>query len=125
MTRRAAASRGRPPMGSGPAEVVRVRLDPDLKLAVERRAELDHMTTSEIIREAQPARNLRQPAPSPKRGFSDTSEIEEANADHCRDERHHRRFIRVAGSRPMGRAVLDQRAASASTARPENLSFSA
>lgn len=43
---------GRPAMGSGPAEVVPVRLDPDLKLAVERRAELDHVTTSEIIREA-------------------------------------------------------------------------
>lgn len=43
---------GRPPMGSGPADVVPVRLDPDLKLAVERRAELDQMTTSEVIREA-------------------------------------------------------------------------
>ena len=43
---------GRPPMGSGPADVVPVRLDPDLKLATERRAELDHTTTSEIIREA-------------------------------------------------------------------------
>ena len=43
---------GRLPMGSGPAEVVPVRLDPDLKLAVERRAELDHTTTSEIIRMA-------------------------------------------------------------------------
>ena len=43
---------GRQPMGSGPAEVVPVRLDPDLKVAVERRAELDHTTTSEIIREA-------------------------------------------------------------------------
>ena len=43
---------GRPTMGSGPAEVVPVRLDPDLKLAVERRAKLDHTTTSEIIRMA-------------------------------------------------------------------------
>ena len=39
-------------MGSGPADVVPVRLDPDLKLALERRAELDHLTTGEIIREA-------------------------------------------------------------------------
>jgi predicted transcriptional regulator len=43
---------GRRPMGSGPAEVVPVRLDPGLKEAVERRAEQDHTTTSAIIREA-------------------------------------------------------------------------
>jgi predicted transcriptional regulator len=39
-------------MGSAAAEVVPVRLDPELKKAVERRAERDHTTTSEIIREA-------------------------------------------------------------------------
>ena len=44
--------RGRPAMGSGPADVVPVRIDPGLKAAIEARAEADHMTTSEIIREA-------------------------------------------------------------------------
>ncbi len=44
--------RGRPAMGSGPAEVVPVRIDPELKAAIESRAEADHTTTSEIIRAA-------------------------------------------------------------------------
>jgi len=44
-------SKGRP-MGSGPADVVPVRLDPELKLLVESRAEHDHTSTSEVIREA-------------------------------------------------------------------------
>src|SRR5713101_3391158 len=44
--------RGRPMLGTAPAEVVPVRLDPDLKQAVEARAEAEHATTSEIIREA-------------------------------------------------------------------------
>jgi Ribbon-helix-helix protein, copG family len=44
--------RGRPPMGAGPAEVVPVRIDPELRAAVEARAVADHMTTSEVIREA-------------------------------------------------------------------------
>lgn len=44
--------RGRPMLGSAPADVVPVRLDPDLKRAVEARAETDRTTTSEIIREA-------------------------------------------------------------------------
>lgn len=39
-------------MGSGPAEVVPVRLDPELRAAVEARASADDTTTSEIIREA-------------------------------------------------------------------------
>jgi hypothetical protein len=43
---------GRPSMGSGPAEVVPVRLDPELRAAVEARATADDTTTSEIIREA-------------------------------------------------------------------------
>jgi Ribbon-helix-helix protein, copG family len=47
-----ARRRGRPPMGSAAAEVVPVRLDPDLKKAVEMRAAHDDTTTSEIIREA-------------------------------------------------------------------------
>jgi hypothetical protein len=44
--------RGRPPMGSGPAEVVPVRIDPEMREAIEARAAADHTTTSEIIREA-------------------------------------------------------------------------
>ena len=47
-----ARRRGRPLLGSAPAEVVPVRLDPELKAAVENRAERDRTTTSEIIREA-------------------------------------------------------------------------
>ncbi|HNI36416.1 MAG TPA: ribbon-helix-helix protein, CopG family [Microthrixaceae bacterium] len=43
---------GRRPMGSGPADVVPVRLDPELKSQVESRAQLDHVSTSEVIREA-------------------------------------------------------------------------
>ena len=44
--------RGRPAMGSGPAVVVPVRIDPELKAATEARAAADHTTTSEVIREA-------------------------------------------------------------------------
>lgn len=44
--------RGRPAMGSGPAEVVPVRIDPELKAAVDARAVTDETTTSEVIREA-------------------------------------------------------------------------
>ncbi|MHB1712329.1 MAG: ribbon-helix-helix protein, CopG family [Acidimicrobiales bacterium] len=44
--------RGRPMLGTAPSEVVPVRLDPELKHAVEARAQVDHTTTSEIIREA-------------------------------------------------------------------------
>lgn len=43
---------GRPSMGSGSAEVVPVRLDPELRGAVEARAAADETTTSEVIREA-------------------------------------------------------------------------
>lgn len=39
---------GRTLMGSGPADVVPVRLDPELKSLVEH----DHTSTSEVIREA-------------------------------------------------------------------------
>jgi ribbon-helix-helix CopG family protein len=42
--------RGRPTMGSAAAEVVPVRLDPELKRAVEARARRERATTSEIIR---------------------------------------------------------------------------
>ncbi|MEX2586985.1 MAG: ribbon-helix-helix domain-containing protein [Actinomycetota bacterium] len=44
--------RGRPAMGLGPADVVPVRIDPELKAAIEARANADHTTTSELIREA-------------------------------------------------------------------------
>jgi hypothetical protein len=39
-------------MGSGPADVVPMRIDPELRAAIEARAEDDHATTSEIFREA-------------------------------------------------------------------------
>jgi predicted transcriptional regulator len=39
-------------LGSAPAEVVPVWLETDLKQAVEARAEAEHTTTSQIIREA-------------------------------------------------------------------------
>jgi hypothetical protein len=44
--------RGRPLLGNGPSEIVPVRLDPQMKRAVEARAEAEHRSTSEIIREA-------------------------------------------------------------------------
>lgn len=47
-----AQRRGRPAMGTGPADVVPVRIDPELKAAIEARAKADHTTTSELIREA-------------------------------------------------------------------------
>ena len=43
---------GRPRMGSAPAEVVPVRIDPELRAAIEARAAVDKTSTSEIIREA-------------------------------------------------------------------------
>jgi hypothetical protein len=42
--------RGRPPMGSGPADVVPVSIDSELLAAIEARAETEHANTSEIIR---------------------------------------------------------------------------
>ena len=44
--------RGRPPLGSGPSEVVPVRLDPELREAVSARADADDTSTSEVIRRA-------------------------------------------------------------------------
>ena len=44
--------RGRPSLGSGPADVVPVRIDPELRAAIEAQAEAEGTTTSEIIREA-------------------------------------------------------------------------
>ncbi len=43
---------GRPPMGSGPAAVESVRLDPELSQALRHRAEEEGRTSSEVIRDA-------------------------------------------------------------------------
>jgi hypothetical protein len=43
---------GRRPMGSAAADVVPVRLAPELRAALTQRAEAEHTTTSEIIRQA-------------------------------------------------------------------------
>jgi predicted DNA-binding protein len=44
--------RGRPPMGSGPATVESVRLDPELREALARRARRDKEPASSVIRKA-------------------------------------------------------------------------
>jgi hypothetical protein len=44
--------RGRPAMGSGPATVESVRLDPELRDALARRAKSDEEATSTVIRRA-------------------------------------------------------------------------
>lgn len=44
--------RGRPAMGSGPADVVAVRIDSELRAAVEARAESEETSASAVIREA-------------------------------------------------------------------------
>lgn len=44
--------RGRPTLGSGPASVESVRLDPELRDALTSRAESEGTSTSEVIREA-------------------------------------------------------------------------
>jgi len=44
--------RGRPMIGTAPAEVVPVRIDPELKAAIDARALADATTTSDVIREA-------------------------------------------------------------------------
>jgi hypothetical protein len=43
---------GRPPIGSGPANVESVRLDPELREALAQRATRDDETTSSVIRKA-------------------------------------------------------------------------
>ena len=43
---------GRPSMGSGPAESFPVRLDPELRMAVDERAAAEQTTASDVIREA-------------------------------------------------------------------------
>jgi hypothetical protein len=44
--------KGRPAMGSGPAKVESVRLDPELREALRHRAESDEEATSTVIRKA-------------------------------------------------------------------------
>jgi hypothetical protein len=44
--------RGRPALGSAPASVESVRLDPELRDQLAKRAEVDGTTTSEVIRKA-------------------------------------------------------------------------
>ncbi|MGI9031024.1 MAG: CopG family transcriptional regulator [Ilumatobacteraceae bacterium] len=44
--------RGRPRLGSAPSTVESVRLDPDLKARLARRAESDGVPVSEVIRDA-------------------------------------------------------------------------
>ena len=43
---------GRPTIGSGPASVESVRLDPELRSALAQRAERDHEAASSVIRKA-------------------------------------------------------------------------
>jgi hypothetical protein len=43
---------GRPAMGSGPADSLPVRLDPELRQALDERAAADHTTASDAVREA-------------------------------------------------------------------------
>ena len=43
---------GRPAMGSGPAETLPVRLDPELRDALDHRAAAEHTTASAVVREA-------------------------------------------------------------------------
>lgn len=43
---------GRPRIGSGPAQVESVRLDPELRDALDRRAKRDHEAISSVIRKA-------------------------------------------------------------------------
>lgn len=43
---------GRPAMGSGPAESLPVRLDPELRQALDERASAENTTASDVVREA-------------------------------------------------------------------------
>jgi len=43
---------GRPPLGAGPSEIVPVRLDPDLRRALEERANAEATSASDVIRRA-------------------------------------------------------------------------
>lgn len=43
---------GRPAMGSGPADSVPVRLDPELRKALDERSSAENTTASDVVREA-------------------------------------------------------------------------
>jgi hypothetical protein len=43
---------GRPAMGSGPADTLPVRLEPELREAVSKRAAAEHTTPSDVVRTA-------------------------------------------------------------------------
>ena len=43
---------GRRPVGNAPGEVFPVRLDPDLRAALTRRAEQEHVSAGEVVRQA-------------------------------------------------------------------------
>jgi len=43
---------GRPAMGTGPPEALPVRLEPELRKAVQERAAAEHTTASDVVREA-------------------------------------------------------------------------
>ncbi|HUR48558.1 MAG TPA: CopG family transcriptional regulator [Acidimicrobiales bacterium] len=43
---------GRPAMGSGPADSLPVRLDPELRQALDERATVENTTASDVVREA-------------------------------------------------------------------------
>ncbi len=43
---------GRPAMGSGPADSLPIRLDPELRQALDDRAAAEHTTASDVVREA-------------------------------------------------------------------------
>ena len=43
---------GRPTMGSGPAETLPVRLDPELRKALDERAAAEDTTASDVVRQA-------------------------------------------------------------------------
>lgn len=43
---------GRRPLGSGPADVVPVRIDPELRAALTARADAEHTSASDVIRQA-------------------------------------------------------------------------
>lgn len=45
-------ARGRPPLGEGPSNVLPVRLDQELRSALQRRAEDDETTLSDVVRRA-------------------------------------------------------------------------
>lgn len=44
--------RGRPRLGSGIAQIAAIRLDPELDDALTQRAEKEHMSRSEVVRQA-------------------------------------------------------------------------